>query len=77
MLYTTTDVARQLTAVAVAMLSTSAAHGGTNVEYCRGVIDTARAQALGYGIPWPAVEAELRAALGERGQVLELVASVV
>ena len=62
------DIRRNIVAVAVAMLSVAAAHGTTNVEYCRGVLDTSRAQALNHGIPWVDVLAELREALGDAGR---------
>ena len=70
------DVAHGITAVAVAMLSASAAHGGGNVEYCRGVIDTVRAQTTTFGIPWDSVSAQLRQALIDAGnpELLERVA---
>jgi len=53
--YVAKDVANHLVAVTVAMLSASAA-SGHNVEYCRGVVDLARAQALNYGV-WGEVQA--------------------
>ena len=67
------DIRRNIVCVAVAMLSVAAAHGTTNVEYCRGVLDTSRAQALNHGIPWVDVLAELREALGDagRGELLD------
>jgi hypothetical protein len=70
------DIAQGIIAVTVAMMSASVAHGGTNVEYCRGILDTARAQALNYGIAWTALMGELRGTLsdGERDDLLELVA---
>jgi hypothetical protein len=70
------DIAQGIVSIAVAMLSTAVAHGGTNLEYCRGVLDTSRAQALNYGIPWPALLTDLRTTLveNERADVLELVA---
>ena len=70
------DIAQGIVAVTVAMLSASVAHGGTNVEYCRGVLDTARAQALNYGLPWTGLMSELRGTLtdGERDDLLDLVA---
>ena len=73
------DIAQGIVAVTVAMLSTSVAHGGTNVEYCRGILDTARAHALNYGIPWSGLMGELRGMLsdGERNDLLELVARVL
>jgi hypothetical protein len=69
------DIAQSIVAVAVGMLSAAAAHGATNVEYCRGVVDTVRAQALNYSIPWPRLQRELRDALANGGQteLLDLV----
>jgi hypothetical protein len=70
------DIAQGIVAVTVAMLSAAVAHGGTNIEYCRGVLDTARAQALNYGVPWSTLMGDLRGTLsdGERDDVLDLVA---
>ena len=70
------DVAHGITAVAVAMLSAAAAHGGGNVEYCRGVIYTVRAQTTSFGIPWTSVAGQLRQALIDAGRadLLETVA---
>jgi len=63
------DVANAIRAVGLAMLSAAAAHGGGNVEYERGVYDTVRAQCAAFGIDWPPVAAQLRAALGETRQL--------
>ena len=73
------DVRRNIVAVTVAMLSAAAAHGVTNVEYCRGVLDTSRAQALNHGMPWAEILGDLRAALSDtgRGDVLEVLAKQV
>lgn len=70
------DIAQGIVSIAVAMLSTSVAHGGTNLEYCRGVLDTVRAQALNYGIPWQSLMTDLHTTLrqDERTDVLDLVA---
>lgn len=57
------------------MLSAAAAHGGGNVEYCRGVIDTVRAQTTTFGIPWPSVATQIRQALIDAGRS-ELIALV-
>ncbi len=67
------DIRRNIVAVAVAMLSSAAAHGITNIEYCRGVLDTSRAQALNHGMPWTEILTDLRAAMGEagRGELLD------
>ena len=54
----TADVAHGITAVAVAMLSASAAHGAGNREYVRGVVDTVRAQAIQFGV-WEAVKGQV------------------
>jgi len=62
------DIAHGIVAVAVGMLTAAAAHGATNVEYCRGVLDTVRAQALNYRIPWSQLQAELRGALADSGR---------
>jgi hypothetical protein len=62
------EVAAGIVAVATAMLTAAAAHGATNVEYCRGVLDTVRAQALNHRIPWADVQRELRAVLACDGR---------
>jgi len=69
------DVVQGIVAVTVGMLSASAANGAGNVEYCRGVVDMARAMGLDFGIRWPALAGELHEALRKGGQenVLELV----
>lgn len=73
------DIAQGIVAVAVGMLTAAAAHGATNVEYCRGVLDTVRAQALSYRIPWSQLQGELRGALADGGQadLLEVIAGVL
>ena len=73
------DIAHSIVAVAVGMLTAAAAHGATNVEYCRGVLDTVRAQALNYRIPWPRLQSELRGALADGGQedLLEAIAGIL
>ena len=70
------QIAANLVSVATAMLSTAMAHGGTNVEYCRGVLDTCRAQALNYGISWPALYGQLQDTLpdGDAERLLDMVA---
>ena len=62
------EIAAGIVAVATAMLCAAAAHGGTNVEYCRGILDYARAQALNHRIPWTDVQRELRAVLVDDGR---------
>ena len=59
------DIRRNIVAVAVAMLSSAAANGAGNLEYCRGVLDTSRAQSLNHGMRWSEVLAEIREALEE------------
>jgi len=66
--YFAEDIADGIVAVVVGMLTAAAAHGATNVEYCRGVLDTARAQALNYRIPWAQLQSELRGALADSGR---------
>ena len=66
--YFRNDIAQGIMAVSVAMLSAAAAHGGGNVEYCRGVLDTARAQALAFGVPWSEMSDSLRGVLAETGR---------
>ena len=74
--YFRADIAQGITAVTVAMLSASVANGGTNVEYCRGVLDAARAQALAYGIEWSILVDKLRADL-QAPELLDIVAGVL
>lgn len=73
--YFPADLQNHIVAVAAAMLASAIAHGGTNVEYCRGVLDMARAQALNYGLSWPVLVRSLHDVLGECEQqdILELV----
>lgn len=71
------DIANGIASVAVAMLSASIANGGTNVEYCRGVIDTSRAQAIAFGIPWGRVAASLRKELTHQSGLLDLIEAVL
>ena len=59
------DVKHGIVAVAVAMLSAAVAQESLNIEYCRGVLDTARAQALNFGLSWSGVLAELRDELAD------------
>ncbi len=75
--YFRNDISQGIMAVSVAMLSAAAAHGGGNVEYCRGVLDTARAQALAFGVPWSDMADRLRSILAETGpaDLLETVAA--
>lgn len=62
------DVAQGIVAVTVAMLSASVANGASNLEYCRGVVDTARAHALNYGIPWSGLACNLSQTLSDAGE---------
>ena len=66
--YFAEDLRQGIVAVAVAMLSASLAHDRPNVEYCRGVLDVSRAQALNYGLSWPGIVTEVRAALLDAGR---------
>ena len=65
--YFKSDLAQSTTAITVAMLSSAIAHGGTNREYVRGVLDTARVHALNYGIPWTSVVRDVRVTLRDNG----------
>lgn len=73
------DIRQGIVAVAVAMLSTAIAHGGSNTEYCRGILDTSRAQALNYGMPWTDILVDLRLALTQAGRsdLLELLSEAL
>jgi hypothetical protein len=73
------DIQQGIVAVAIAMLSASVAHGSGNVEYCRGILDTSRAQAMNYGLGWHDILTDLRSTLVEarRGELLELLAKVI
>ena len=55
---------------AVSMLSAANAHGGGNVEYCRGVMDNARANALSFGLDPVEIEGQVRA-LCKPGYMIE------
>ena len=72
-LYDANDIAQGILSITVAQLTASAA-AGANVEYCRGVIDAARAQALNYGIPWVGLVEDMEKALAGDGKLLEMVA---
>jgi hypothetical protein len=67
-IYFQDNLTQGIAAVTCAMLSASVANGGANVEYCRGVLDTSRAFALIYGIPWVEVAGPVREVLA--GNVL-------
>ena len=60
------DLRQHIASVTVAMLAASIATG-RNVEYCRGVLDTARAQALAYGINWPQLVEDVQGVLSTSG----------
>ena len=70
------DIAQSIATVTVAMLSAAVAHVGTNSEYCRGVLDSARAQALNHGIRWATLTDEIQGALSDAAQceLLDMVA---
>lgn len=55
---------------AFAMLSSANAHGGGNVEYCRGVMDNVRANALSFGLDPAEIEGQVRA-LCKPGYMIE------
>ena len=60
------DLRQHIAAVTVAMIAASIATG-ENVEYRRGILDTARAQALSYGINWTALCEDMQGALSVTG----------
>jgi len=57
-----------ITGNAIAMLCTASAHGATNREYVRGILDTTRSQATSFGIQWNSVAQEIRQALQDAGR---------
>ena len=59
-LYFAVEIQQGITSTAIAILSTAIAHNGGNVEYVRGALDFARAQALNYGLPWAEMLEQLR-----------------
>ena len=58
--YLVKDGERMIISVATSMLCACAAHGGDNLEYARGVLDTSRGHALALGRDWVAVESEIK-----------------
>lgn len=60
MLYLTEDVQRGILATCQAVLTTAQASGTTNVEFVRGALAFARAQATLYGLAWPAMVCQLK-----------------
>ncbi len=68
-MYFKDDIAQGIVAITVAVISTAIAHGCTNQEHTRGVLDSARAQALNYGIDWPELAETMRGALDDAGLV--------
>ena len=69
------NIENSIAAVTVAKLTAAAANGWTNVEYCVGVLDTAHALALNFGIGWKSVRDKVRNAISE-AQLLTLSADV-
>jgi hypothetical protein len=67
------DIAQGIVAVTVAMFSASIAHGNMNLEYVRGILNSARAQALNYGLEWPAIVRQLQGELSNQNQLLDAV----
>jgi len=59
-LYTQTDIAAVLVALAVQTVATYAADGRHNGEYIRGHLDTIRAVALAHCCTWADVFADIR-----------------
>ena len=72
-LYFRSEIAHAITGNAIAALTSAVGNGGGNTEYVRGVLDTVRANASSFGIPWSVVVDELRAALGGQVQLIDAV----
>lgn len=54
------EIEAKLISTGVAVLTAAAAHGGANVEYCRGILDVLRAIAMHNRVSWQAVEAAIK-----------------
>jgi hypothetical protein len=50
----------RIVAVVVGMLSSARAYGGRNLEYERGIRDTARAFAVAFGVEWRPLYRKIR-----------------
>jgi len=64
------DLANGIAASVTLAIETAAASGQINRDFLRGILALAKAQALQYGIAWPALVAEVRAAIGEERELL-------
>lgn len=65
--YLPEDIAANLVAAGVGMFSAAAAHGGGNIEYCRGIYDALHTQAVACRLDWPQLEARLQRELTKCG----------
>lgn len=65
-LYASEDVGCNVLAIAVAIVSTSIAHGGQNVEYTRGALYALHSVAIAHGCDWTSIAGDVRQALGTR-----------
>ena len=62
------QIGRAILAGLVAVVRTSQAHGGGNVEFVRGAAAMAEHQAVTFGLDWQALQADLRRAIaGDTG----------
>ena len=62
-LYGQTNIERGLLSSLIMALATYAANDGRNTEHVVGVLDHAHAQAVLYGLSWPAIVHECKAGL--------------
>lgn len=63
--YFASDLASSIVSSVTLALDTAAACGEINTDFLRGVLALAKAQALQYGLSWPALAAEVQAAIGD------------
>lgn len=56
------DLENAIVSTTVSTLASACAHGFGNVEYLRGVWDTARAQSLAFGLDWASIRERIRVA---------------
>jgi len=73
------DVAQHIAAAAIAGLAISRAHGGTNLEYTRGWLESQMSVAASFGIPWAQIKSAAMQGLVEAGQddLLQLVERIM
>jgi len=62
--YCREDIQNVLTGLVVVAIETHISNGSGNMEHLDGALMMARSVALAFGMPWPTVTSEARAALG-------------